>query len=160
LFGSGLSSEDLQGGGNGDSGGGKIGVGRDFISRLKREGAKTGAIQISLLWNNYNDLDLHVRCPSNERIFYSRRQSRCGGELDVDMNVGPNESREPVENVYWPVGRAPRGRFEVAVQLFRNHGEPDPSKFKLRVVVDGKERYFTGEVSARQPSRIVHRFTR
>ena len=75
-------------------------VGGGLTHRLKREGAQKGIVQISLMWNNFNDLDLHVVCPSSERIHGGNRVSQCGGELDVDMNVRP-QSKRPVENVVW-----------------------------------------------------------
>ena len=69
-----------------------------FSERLEREGAKRGSVQISLLWNNWNDLDLHVITPSGEHIFHDNRKSACGGELDLDMNFKPT-SKTPVENI-------------------------------------------------------------
>ena len=61
----------------------------DLDERLEREGGKSGAVQVSLAWDNYNDLDLHLFCPSGERIYFNNKDSECGGELDVDMNVNP-----------------------------------------------------------------------
>ena len=53
----------------------------ELQERLQREGAMTGDVQISLMWENFNDLDLHVVCPSGERIHGGNKISECGGEL-------------------------------------------------------------------------------
>src|SRR5437763_525041 len=82
--------------------------------RTEREGAQTGDVQTPLPWNKYNDLDLHMICPSGEEIYVGNKKSRCGRELDVDMNVTLT-SNEPVENVFWPSGRAAKGRYKVFV---------------------------------------------
>ena len=47
----------------------------ELQKRLQREEAKTGDVQISLMWDNSNDLDLHCTDPSGERIFYGHKLS-------------------------------------------------------------------------------------
>ena len=39
-------------------------VNDDVMVRLEREGARVGDVTISLVWNDFNDLDLHVHAPS------------------------------------------------------------------------------------------------
>jgi Mg-chelatase subunit ChlD len=58
-----------------------------LVARLQREEAKTGDVQISLMWDSLNDLDLHCIGPDGERIYHNHRRSKSGGELDVDMNA-------------------------------------------------------------------------
>ncbi len=135
----------------------------EFAERLAREGAKTGDVQISLIWNNYNDLDLHVVCPSGERIFFDNRNSKCGGELDVDMNVKP-ASRKPVENVYWPENKAPRGTYKVYIHHYAKHNKgfrsnKDPTEFRVLVDMEGTKKEFKGEISNGEPLRLVAEFT-
>ncbi len=149
------------GGGNGGRGAGEeIGDLMQFVERLQRAGAKSGDVQVSLIWDNYNDLDLHMITPRGENIFFGKRRSRCRGELDVDMNAGQGTTREPVENIYWGKGKAPFGKFRVAVHHFRNHGDPDPTPYELRVVVDGTTKVIRGEISYGSPRLIVYEFER
>lgn len=132
----------------------------EFRKRLQREGAQGGDIQISLMWNNYNDLDLHVVTPSNETIYFGHKNSECGGELDVDMNVSP-ESNEPVENVFWPPGGSPNGHFQVYVNHYKNHrksGCDDPTRFKVAINVGGHVTEFDGSITYGNPKLLVHEF--
>lgn len=130
----------LAGGGRGGGGG----FGGDIGLRLTRAGAKSGAIQISLSWNNYNDLDLHVIPPSEERISFSHRRSKCGGTLDVDMNANGRQSDEPVENVFWSMKAAPSGTFVVYVHFFAQHDDEAETPFELHVLVDGVKTSYKG----------------
>jgi hypothetical protein len=73
----------------------------DSISeRVKKAGGNVdnAKLRFSLGWTNYDDLDIHVNTPS-DLIYFGNKRSRCGGVLDVDMNAGGGNTREPVENV-------------------------------------------------------------
>ncbi|MBI4327669.1 MAG: DUF2135 domain-containing protein [Chloroflexi bacterium] len=133
----------------------------DFSRRLTKAGAKSGDVQISLMWNNVNDLDLHCVDPRGEEIYYQHRRSNSGGELDIDMNAGSGRTTRPVENIYWPRQGAPPGEYKVLVNHYANHGGPDPTQFTLRIFIKGRTQQFTGAVSFRrgQSKLLVHRFT-
>ena len=133
----------------------------ELQARLEREGAQSSDVQISLMWNNYNDLDLHVVCPSGERIHGGNKKSACGGELDVDANVRA-ETRKPVENVFWEEGKAPPGTYQVYVHHYKKHQKrksKDPTKFQVIVTPGGEPLEYNGELSAGDPIMLVAEFT-
>lgn len=104
-------------------------------------------IRASLIWNNRNDLDLHVIPPSGEEIYFSHKKSNCGGWLDVDKNVR-GETLKPVENIRWKKGEAQKGRYKIFVQNFAYHEQDrTPTPFRLELEVAGEVRHFDGEVS-------------
>jgi Ca-activated chloride channel family protein len=116
--------------------------GTEMSARLRGAGAKSGDVRVSLMWNNINDLDLHVIDPAGEEIFYGRKKSRSLGELDVDMNVS-DFTTKPVENVYWPLGKAPSGHYRVFVQFYTDR-ERRPSPFTVEVLNKGEVSTFEG----------------
>lgn len=88
--------------------------------KVKRAGGNTNApFRISLAWNNYDDLDIHVKEPSGNVInFYNK-----GGKLDVDMNAGSGRTREPVENVSFK--QPADGKYEVSVNQYSQRETSD-----------------------------------
>ena len=132
---------------------------RELMERLAREGGKSGVVQISLAWDDYNDLDMHVFCPSGERIYFNNRKSDCGGELDVDMNVRP-KSKTPIENVVW-TDQAPDGEYKIGVHFYRHHRKRRTKKtcqFRLRVVTYGQAKEYSGELTHGDPMSMITSF--
>ena len=133
----------------------------ELRARLERKGARSTDVQVSLMWNNYNDLDLHVVCPSGERIHGGNRKSACGGHLDVDANVRP-DSRKPIENVVWPEGEAPAGTYQVFVHYYKKHKKrrsKDPTKFQVIANAYGDLMEYTGELTFGEEIQLVCSFT-
>ncbi len=120
---------------------------KEFSDRVEREGGKSGEFQITLIWNNINDLDLHLFCPSREHIYYGHTNSKCGAALDIDMNASHlSRSFKPVENIVWAGCIPASGRYAVWVQHFNTHGGRNPTAFKVLVKQAGKTRTFSGRL--------------
>lgn len=104
-------------------------------------------IRASLIWNNRNDLDLHVVTPKNEHIYYGNKKALCGGFLDVDMNVR-GETTKPVENVRWAKGTAPKGRYRVFVINYSfKEADHAPTPFKVELEINGEVQHVEGVIS-------------
>ena len=131
----------------------------DITRRLERAGAKQGDIQISLAWNNRNDLDLWCVDPNNEKIFYGHNVVRSGGELDVDRNAHLPYDPEPIEHIYWPAGRAPAGRYKVYVDFYDRHSPEDATPYRLEVYIRGQVHRVSGIIERRDPTRLAYTFT-
>jgi hypothetical protein len=152
------------GGGDGPGGDG-AGIGGEIGRRLAAAGAGTGDVQISIAWNNVNDIDLHVMVEPIGQSFggsiinFMNRVGVAGGCLDVDRNVQPT-TRTPVENVFWGHGRAPFGRYTVAVHHYRHWGGGEPTEVEVVVLVDGEEERFKVQLRPGDPVKVVTAFQR
>jgi hypothetical protein len=98
-----------------------------------------GDVQVTLLWGGTADLDLHVRDPNNEEIYFGQRTSSSGGSIDHDDTAGTAATH--VENVFWPSGSAPSGNYEAWVV---NYGGGVSESFELRITVGGQVVYSQG----------------
>lgn len=100
----------------------------------KRPG--TGDVAFRLHWEGEDDLDLHVQEPSGEELSFLWRKSESGGQLDVDCNAAPDQiCKAPIENVFWPVGQAPPGRYLYWVELFQKPETERTIPFTLEVLL-------------------------
>ncbi|MFN9334982.1 MAG: hypothetical protein ACK6DJ_00915, partial [Alphaproteobacteria bacterium] len=104
---------------------------QEDAERARREGARSGRVQIILAWDDRNDLDLMMICPNGERLFFDHRRA-CGAELDVDRNAGNSALiATPVENIVFAAEPAP-GRYRIIVWHFQNN-PPAPASSPYRV---------------------------
>ena len=109
-------------------------------------GVGTGDVQVTLAWDAESDVDLHVVGPGGDEIFYGRRSSPSGGELDLDSNAGCDIDSVRNENITWPVGRAPRGVYTVRVNYWSSCGVPQ-TNYTLRINNGGSVQIFTGTLT-------------
>jgi uncharacterized protein YfaP (DUF2135 family) len=111
-------------------------------------GVGTGDVQITLAWNADSDVDLHVVPPGGDEIFYGRRESPSGGELDLDSNAGCQIDGVRNENITWPVGTAPRGLYTVRVNYWSDCGV-QRTDWTVRVNNGGAVQLITGTFTGR-----------
>ena len=130
------------------------GIDSEIQRRVVEAGGKYEGVDIraSLIWNNRDDLDLHVITPAKEHIYYGSKRSSCQGWLDVDMNVS-GETDKPVENIRWEKGKAKKGRYKISVQNFTNRTHK-PTPFRVEVEINGDLYHFDGIASPRGETHI------
>jgi hypothetical protein len=98
--------------------------------KVKLAGGNVKAdIRVSLAWFNYDDLDIHCHGPMGHVYFGSRK-----GILDVDMNAGGRESREPVENLAFD--NPQDGHYKIEVNQYSQREVCDIG-FTIQFVSDG-----------------------
>jgi hypothetical protein len=134
----------------------------DIDGRLKMYGAKTGDIQISLIWNTVDDIDLHVNYSnrsSNETIFWRYRLGRSGGMLDIDMNGSGPQSNKPIENIFWPNNAAPSGQYTIGVHFFRSWSQNKTVPVIVRVQTLKGVTFHNAIVRLSSPLTIVTTFS-
>jgi hypothetical protein len=109
---------------------------REVRERLRRQGARAGRLEIALKWEGREDLDVHVLCPE-DHLYHSHKLGCGGGQLDVDMNAGSNNSDHPVEHVTWAT--PPPGNYEVYVTLYsRKQQPPRTVPFEVYIIRNGQ----------------------
>jgi hypothetical protein len=79
----------------------------------------TGQLQVSLSWDQPNDVDLHLVEPDGEEIYYGTDYSSNGGVLDLDSNPGCSIDGVQNENItYSDESTVETGTYIVRVDLY------------------------------------------
>jgi hypothetical protein len=78
----------------------------------------TGALQVSLSWNNASDVDLHLVEPGGEEIYYGNGASAAGGTLDLDSNAACTIDGVNNENITYGSHTPPSGTYTVRVDYW------------------------------------------
>lgn len=125
--------------------------------RVKAAGGNvSGDVCCRLAWFNYDDLDLHMIEPDGYEIYFGNRgrKSRCGGDLDVDMNAGSGKTRTPVENiVYENVSTMKEGNYKLFVYNY-NKRESDNVGFEVECDFLGSVHKFVYENPVRGSTKV------
>lgn len=112
----------------------------DMLGRLADAGAKTGDIQVSISWNNYNDIDLWLQYigpnRQGEGIGWSNPGGSCGGCLDVDRNAHQNFlTLKPVENIFFTRPNIAYGRYVVRLNFYKIWDENLTTVVNVRIKI-------------------------
>ena len=102
-------------------------------------GLVEGVLRTSLSWLNYDDLDIHCIEPNGNEIEFRNkgRKHPSSGMLDVDMNAGGRQTREPVENIIWTEkNKMPKGIYQIRVHNFSKR-ETDNVGFVIQTEYNG-----------------------
>ena len=103
---------------------------------------ETGPLRISLTFTTDTDLDLHVKTPAGDEIYYANRTAD-QGKLDVDQCVSSCGTSSHVENVFFS-SPTPQGQYSFWVVNYTGRAASD---FTIDVVADGQSAQFTGNVA-------------
>ncbi len=114
-------------------------VEEDIDQAVEDEGGDTDAfMRFTIVWNQNGrdivDLDAHAEEPDGTHIYFQSyrapRRTRCGGQLDVDMQSPRGRG---VENIVWPsASQLKDGDYELGIHNY-NNGRFGECDVKLKV---------------------------
>lgn len=112
--------------------------------RLIESHAGAGEITISLAWNTWDDLDIHVLTPDGSHLYFANPCTG-GGVLDVDANANSsNLTLEPVENVYFAAPQS--GTYTIYIQNYKDRTEDYATDYLMRISIGGEVMTYTGSI--------------
>lgn len=115
--------------------------------QVTRQQAGTGLLQISLSWNQPNDMDLYLVQPDGQQIYFANTRSTNGGELDVDSNIGCSIDGINNENIFYDNAAEVtvlNGEYEVLIELYSNCSVLNNTSYNVVAYYDGERIVPTG----------------
>jgi len=77
------------------------------------------------------------------------------------MNNSEKKSTTPVENVFWPDGKATPGTYKVVVTMYHRYGDTRPAiPFKVRIKIGSEEKTVPGSVAKEHTPVRLTEFTK
>jgi len=113
------------------------------VSTVVARSVGSGSLQVSLSWNNRDDLDLHISTPGGGHIYYSNK-SVGNGRLDLDANVYCGNVSN--ENIYFN-GTLVDGIYRVWVNLYTKCGTSG-AQYSVTASSDGRAFTFSKDGSS------------
>lgn len=90
-------------------------------------------IKIILTWDtDGTDVDLHVINPSGEECYYSNRETKEGGQLDIDITDGYGPEVFTQANAF-------PGKYQVKVHYYSSHGHPQSIALVQVILFEGTD---------------------
>ncbi len=114
---------------------------------IEARGGSMGFFNVSLIWDNTDDLDLIVKCPCCPEIYYGDKRSKCGGILDMDANSS-KFTQVPIENVFWE-DLPPNGKYTITVSNY-NGRNGDKTSFRCLIRYKDVIKAFDGKVGHKE----------
>lgn len=113
---------------------------------------RSGDLKVTLMWDFKADIDLHVKQPNGETIYFNNKEdSATGGRLDVDNQIGGDGS---AENIYWE--NPPEGTYEVRLKYYSDSRYDESGKCLIVVQQKGMEpRMFQVDMNERGEMKFI-----
>ena len=112
-----------------------------------------GNLRFTLVWEASTDLDIYVKTPSGETIYYRNRYSEDGGvyERDACINTGCDTHEGAfVETIVWQSAVPTSGTYEFWAE---NYNGDAPANFTFDVRADGVREQYQGSVGGQRGAK-------
>ncbi len=114
-------------------------IGNFYTWTMIRTEVGTGKLQVSLSWDQPNDVDLHLVEPTGEEIYYGNPRSSAGGYLDLDSNAACAIDSVNNENITYPDSvTLPAGTYIVRVDFWSDCGVSDTTHYTVTARLNGE----------------------
>jgi len=111
---------------------------------------QNGGLQVTLSFDDPEDIDLHVEEPNGKTVWYSHRSgSDVAGSLDLDANAGCsiNNPIVNIENVIYPDTGIPPGTYNVYVDYWERCDSKSSVNVGVQVRRDGAVYKYCGALT-------------